>query len=164
LRVTTEATAHPALHPGRSARVLVAGKPAGWVGELHPRLLRAFDLPAAPVAFELDEESLRVRPLPAASEVSKLPVVRRDLAVVIDQRIPAQAVLDALAAAKAPYVDEVALFDVYRGPGVDHNKKSLAILVLMQDTARTLTDADIDGAVGQLLRVIEDRFGGSLRK
>jgi phenylalanyl-tRNA synthetase beta chain len=164
LRVTTEATAHPALHPGRSARVLVAGKPAGWVGELHPRLLRAFDLPAAPVVFELDEAPLRVRPLPAASEVSKLPVVRRDLAVVIDQKVPAQAVIDALVAAKAPYVDEIALFDVYRGPAVDRDKKSLAILVLMQDTARTLTDADIDGAVGQLLRVVEDRFGGSLRK
>ena len=162
--MSTEAAGHPALHPGRSARVFVAGKPAGWVGELHPRLLRAFDLPAAPVVFELDEEPLRVHPLPAASEVSKLPVVRRDLAVVIDHKIPAQAVIDALVAAKAPYVDEIALFDVYRGPGVDGDKKSLAILVLMQDTARTLTDADIDQAVGQLLRVVEDRFGGSLRK
>jgi phenylalanyl-tRNA synthetase beta chain len=164
LRVTTEAATHPALHPGRSARVLVAGKPAGWVGELHPRLLRVFELPAAPVVFELDEEPLGVRPLPAAREASKLPVVRRDLAVVIDRKIPAQAVLDALVAAKAPYVDQVALFDVYRGPGVGQDKKSLAILVLMQDTARTLTDAEIDGAVGQLLRVVEDRFGGSLRK
>lgn len=162
--MSTDAPAHPALHPGRSARVLVAGKPAGWLGELHPRLLRAFDLPAAPVVFELNEEPLRVRPLPAASEVSKLPVVRRDLAVVIDQKIPAHTVIDALVTAKAPYVDEIALFDVYRGPGVDRDKKSLAILVLMQDTARTLTDADIDGAVGQLLRVVEDRFGGSLRK
>jgi phenylalanyl-tRNA synthetase beta chain len=164
VRVTTEAATHPALRPGRSARVLIEGRPSGWVGELHPRLLRAFDLPAAPVVFELDEEPLKVRPFPAAKEVSKLPVVRRDLAVVIDQKIPAQAVLDALTAAKAPYVDEVGLFDVYRGPGVDPDKKSLAILVLMQDTARTLTDAEIDVAVGQLLRVVEDRFGGSLRK
>ena len=164
LRLTTETAAHPALHPGRSARVLLAGRPPGWVGELHPRLLPTFDLPAAPVVFELDEEALSVRPLPAARQVSKLPVVRRDLAVVVDEEIPTEKILEALFAARAPYVDEIALFDVYRGPGVDRDKKSLAILVLMQDTARTLTDAEIDGAVVQLLRVIEDRFGGSLRK
>jgi phenylalanyl-tRNA synthetase beta chain len=164
LEVTTEAAPHPALRPGRSARVLIDGQPAGWAGELHPRLLPAFELPTAPVAFELALDRLTALPLPRALPVSKLPVVRRDLAVVIDKDIPVQAVLEALVAAKPPLVDKVALFDLYRGQGISPTKKSLAILVLMQDTARTLTDAEIDGAVGQLLRVIEDRFGGSLRK
>src|SRR5262249_12455780 len=164
LPVTTEAAAHPALHPGRSARVMVAGQPAGFIGELHPRLLRAFELPAAPVVFELDLELLGTLPFPATRQISKLPLVRRDLAVVVDNAIPVQAIMDALVAAKPTPVDQVALFDLYRGPGVGPDKKSLAILVLMQDTARTLTDAEIDAAVAQLLRVIEDRFGGSLRK
>jgi phenylalanyl-tRNA synthetase beta chain len=164
LPVTTEAALHPALHPGRSARVRVAGEAAGWIGELHPRLLREFELPAAPVVFELDVDRLSTQPLPLGQAVSKLPIVRRDLAVVIDNGIPAQAVLDALIAAKPPPVDKVALFDLYRGPGVEADKKSLAILVLMQDTARTLTDAEIDAAMAQLVLVVEDRFGGKLRK
>jgi phenylalanyl-tRNA synthetase beta chain len=164
LGVTTEPSRHPALHPGRSAIVQVAGQPAGWIGELHPRLLRAFELPAPPVLFELDLDYLSTRPLPSMCPVSKLPVVRRDLAVVVDKDIPVQSILDALVAAKLPPVDQVALFDLYRGPGVGPDKKSLAILVLMQDTERTLTDAEIDAGIAQLLRVIEDRFGGTLRK
>jgi phenylalanyl-tRNA synthetase beta chain len=164
LPVVTEAASNPALHPGRSAKVIVAGQSAGWIGELHPRLLQAFDLPAAPVVFELDLDRLANQPLPVGHAVSKLPVVRRDLAVVVDEGVSAQLLLDALVAAKQPPVDKVALFDLYRGPGIDAGKKSLAILVLMQDTARTLTDAEIDAAIAQLVRVVEARFGGKLRK
>ena len=164
LRVTTEAATHPALHPGRSALVRVAGEPAGWVGELHPRLLREFELPAPPVVFELDLDPLNQHPVPVMRPVSKLPVVRRDMAVVVDRDIPAQSILDALVAEKVPPIDQIALFDLYRGPGIGPDKKSLAILVLMQDTERTLTDAEIDAGIAQLLRVIEDRFGGTLRK
>jgi phenylalanyl-tRNA synthetase beta chain len=162
--VRTESLAHPALHPGRSARVLVDGEVAGWLGELHPRLVRAFELPQAPVVFELAMAPLSRRPKPLAQAVSKLPVVRRDLAVVIDEAIPVQSVLDALVVAKPASVEHLALFDVYRGPRIGVGKKSLAILVLMQDTARTLTDAEIDAAVVSLLRVIQDRFGGALRQ
>jgi phenylalanyl-tRNA synthetase beta chain len=118
LTVQTEAAAHPALHPGRSARVLVDGQEAGWIGELHPRLAQAFELPAAPVVFELDLEPLSQGRQPVARSVSKLPLVRRDIAVVIDEKIPAQSVVDALMALKPPVVDHIALFDVYRGPGV----------------------------------------------
>jgi phenylalanyl-tRNA synthetase beta chain len=164
LRVTTEAARHPALHPGRSAIVRAAGQPAGWIGELDPRLLREFELPAPPVMFELDLDYLTTRPLPAMRPVSKLPIVRRDLAVVVDKDIPVQSILEALIAEKVPPIDQVALFDLYQGPSIGLDKKSLAILVLMQDTERTLTDAEIDAGIAQLLRVIEDRFGGALRK
>ena len=164
LTVRTEAATHPALRPGRSARVLIDGEPAGWVGELHPRLLTVFELPQAPVVFELDLAPLGRRPQPVARPVSKLPVVRRDIAVLVDETIPAQAVLDVLAAVKPPSVDYIALFDVYRGSSIQVGKKSLAILVLIQDTARTLTDAEIDATVAVLLREIENRFGGTLRR
>jgi phenylalanyl-tRNA synthetase beta chain len=164
LTVRTEAATHPALRPGRSARVLIDGEPAGWIGELHPRLLKVFELPQAPVVFEVDLAPLGRRAQPVARPVSKLPVVRRDIAVVIDETIPAQAVLDALATVKPPSVDYIALFDVYRGSSIKAGKKSLAILVLIQDTARTLTDAEIDATVAVLLREIENRFGGTLRR
>jgi phenylalanyl-tRNA synthetase beta chain len=102
--------------------------------------------------------------LPEARPVSRLPVVRRDLAVVIDEGVPAQALVAALEAAHVPYVDAVRPFDVYRGTGLPPGKKSLAILVLIRDTERTLTDAEIEGTVGALRRVLEERFGAELRQ
>ena len=164
LEVTTEPAQHPALHPGRSGRVQIDGAPAGWLGELHPRLVREFELPSAPELFEVDVAALIRLPTPAARPVSKLPVVRRDLAVVVDEAISAHAVLAALVDLKHPSVDRVALFDVYRGPAVGPGKKSLAILVLIQDTARTLTDAEIDATVTLLLRELQSRFKAVLRR
>jgi phenylalanyl-tRNA synthetase beta chain len=164
LTVRTEAAVHPALHPGRSARVFVDGKQAGWIGELHPRLMREFDIAGPlPVLFELDQEPLVERSLPAAKTMSRLPVVRRDIAVVVAETVSAGAVLDALKVASPAHVEHIALFDVYRGPGIGSGKKSLAILVLIQDTARTLTDSEIDATVADLLRVLVDRFEASIR-
>jgi phenylalanyl-tRNA synthetase beta chain len=162
--LTTERSEHPALHPGRSARVLVDGEVVGSLGELHPRLVAHFELPRAPIVFELDLAPLLARPLPEAKPVSKLPVARRDLAVVVDDIVSAGDVLAALAAARPKVVEDIRLFDVYRGSGIPQGKKSLAILVLMQDTERTLTDAEIDAAVGALLQVLTERFGATLRQ
>ncbi len=162
-RVTTEAAEHPALHPGRSAAVAIDGIAAGWLGELHPRLMRHFALPKAPVVFELAADLLAVLPMPAGRPVSRLPIVRRDLALVVDEGVPVQALLDALARAKPAHVDTLRLFDVYRGHGLTEGKKSLAILVLMQDTSRTLTDAEIAATEADLLAVAREKFGATLR-
>jgi phenylalanyl-tRNA synthetase beta chain len=113
--------------------------------------------------FELALPPLLARPLPAARPVSRLPVVRRDIAVVVDDAVPAGAVLAALTAARPARVETISLFDVYRGAGIEAGKKSLAILVLIQDTERTLTDAEIDATMAELLRVLTDRFGATLR-
>jgi phenylalanyl-tRNA synthetase beta chain len=163
-RLTTVRHAHPSLHPGRAAQVLLDGTAIGWLGELHPRLVRHFELPRAPVVFELELPPLLARALPAAAPVSKLPVVRRDLAVVVDDDVPVQDVLGALEAARPDRVDAIRLFDVYRGPGIANGKKSLAILMLMQDTARTLTDAEIDATVAEMLGLLADRFSATLRQ
>jgi phenylalanyl-tRNA synthetase beta chain len=141
--LTTERAEHPALHPGRSARAVMGGIAVGWLGELHPRLVKHFELPRAPILFEVELAPFLSRTLPAARRVSNLPTVRRDLAVVVDETVSGQAVLRALEVARPAPVETVRLFDVYRGPGIGAGKKSLAILVLMQDTERTLTDAEI---------------------
>jgi phenylalanyl-tRNA synthetase beta chain len=163
-RVTTESAPHSALHPGRSAAVAIEGVVAGWLGELHPRLLRHFALPKAPIVFELSLEALLARPMPAGKLVSRLPIVRRDMALVVDEAVPVQALLDALCATKPAHVDALRLFDVYRGAGLTEGKKSLAILVLMQDTSRTLTDADIAATEAYLLAVAREKFGATLRQ
>ncbi len=163
-RLETAVSFHPALHPGRSAHVLLHGQPIGWLGELHPRLVRELELPRVPVLFELELSPLTSIPVPSATAVSKLPRVRRDMAVVVDEAVPAQAVLDALEAARPSAVALIRLFDVYRGASLGRDKKSLAILVVMQDTERTLTDAEIDVIMTELVQVVVDRFQGTLRQ
>jgi len=163
-RLLAERQAYPFLHPGRSARILVDGRPSGFLGELHPRLVRQFNLPKAPIVFELALDDLTNGAVPSGRAVSRLPVVRRDLALVVDEALPAQALLDALERAKPPHVISLGLFDVYRGRGLTDGRKSLAILVLMQDTSRTLTDADIDATEALLLSVARDQFGATLRQ
>jgi phenylalanyl-tRNA synthetase beta chain len=159
-----EPAAHPAFHPGRSARVLVAGKPAGWLGELHPKWLQRYELPQPPVLFELDAASLLELPLPDPRMPSRFPPVVRDIALVFDEAIPWQAVLDTLEAEKPPIVRSVRLFSVYRGPGLPPGRKSLAFRVVMQHTERTLTDAEADAARETLVGLLGRKFSASLRK
>ncbi|MCC7325983.1 MAG: phenylalanine--tRNA ligase subunit beta [Burkholderiales bacterium] len=163
-QVVTLRYAHPALHPGRAAKIVVNNCEAGWLGELHPRLLRQLELPRAPVVFEVDLDALTTGAVPVGTAVSRQPVVRRDLAVVVDEALPAQVLLEALEQARPPHVIALGLFDVYRGRGLMEGRKSLAILVLMQDTSRTLTDADIEATAAQLLAVAHEKFGATLRQ
>jgi phenylalanyl-tRNA synthetase beta chain len=154
---------HPALHPGRCARVEIDGATAGWIGELHPRWQQKYELPTAPVVFELDAEPLLAVPLPRFTEVSRFPAVIRDLAVLADEGVPAQAMLDALSGARPGLIQAVRLFDLYRGEGVRKGKKSLAFRVVMQDTGRTLTDAEVDAAMADLEQLLTARFGAQRR-
>jgi len=158
-----ERTTHPALHPGRAANVLVGGKPIGWLGELHPRWQQKYELPQAPVVFELDLDALLVAPMPAFREVSKFPPVIRDLAVVVDEAVPAQALLEAMLGSRQAVVQDLWLFDLYRGKGVDTGKKSLAFRVVMQDTSKTLTDAEAEAAMAHLLQILAQSVGAKLR-
>ena len=155
--------AHPALHPGKSARVLVGGQAVGWLGELHPRWLRSYELAGPVLAFEVELDALVGRPVPAFSEISRFPPVRRDIALVVDEGVPAQALWDAARAEKPPVVSDITLFDVYRGKGLGDGKKSLAFRVLLQDTQKTLTDPEVDAAVVQLVQALQARFGARLR-
>jgi phenylalanyl-tRNA synthetase beta chain len=158
-----ERTSHPALHPGRAATVLLDGKPIGWLGELHPRWQQKYELPQAPVLFELDLDALLAVPLPVYREVSKFPPVIRDLAVVVDEAVPAEALLEAMQSVGPAVVQDLWLFDLYRGKGVDAGKKSLAFRVVMQDTSKTLTDAEAEAAMAQLLQLLAKRVSAKLR-
>ncbi len=163
LSVTTRSLPRPWLHPGRSAEVMIDRKVAGWLGELHPRLVRHFDLPSAPIVFELDAAALSTLPLPQGQAVSRFPAVRRDIAVIVNENIAIQDILDVLYKVKPATVESLRIFDVYRGSELPSGRKSVAILVLMRDTQRTLTDEDSDVIVALLLSTLQDRFGATLR-
>lgn len=163
LRLTFEPTRRAALHPGRAARVLLRGQPIGWCGELHPRWQRKYELPLPPVVFELDADWLQQRPIPRYEAISRFPMVRRDLALVVDEKVAAAALQECLYRAAPELVTELVLFDVYRGKGLDYGKKSLAFRVFLQDTRRTLTDEEADAAVTTLIAAAEQEYGARLR-
>src|SRR6185436_4314405 len=159
-----EPVAHPALHPGRAARIILDDAVIVWIGELHPKWQKKYALPEPLVAFEVDAEPLLGLPLSRYREVPRFPLVRRDLAITVDDAIPVQAILDGLLRAKPPIVQDVRVFDVYHGKGIENGKKGLAFRVLLQDTQKTLTDAEVDAAIVLLRKVLEQEFGAKLRQ
>ena len=160
--------AHPALHPGRSANIELDGKVIGFIGELHPRWLQKYDLPQAPVLFEVDAIALQQRHVPKYSEISKFPGATRDLALVVKQAVPAQDLLDAFAAAQAAHahgklVQAIVLFDEYRGKGLEADEKSLAFRFSLQDTQNTLQDDVVDAVISALAGSAQQKHGAKLR-
>jgi phenylalanyl-tRNA synthetase beta chain len=156
------AAAHPASHPGRSAQIFVGEHRVGWLGELHPNWMQQSGIEQPVVWFELALDALTSRHVTAAVGMTKFPPVRRDLAVVVEEGVSVQALLDVLLADAPPRVTEVALFDVYRGRGVEAGQKSLAFRVALQDTQKTLTDAEIEISMARLIELLQQQ-GAQLR-
>ncbi|HVC49814.1 MAG TPA: phenylalanine--tRNA ligase subunit beta [Burkholderiales bacterium] len=154
---------HPALHPTQTARIELNGMAVGWLGVLHPKWCQQYDLTHAPVLFEMDLQSVRVHSVPRARPLSKQPLVRRDLAIIVDVGLSWQEVLDEIHTMLPEQVVEISLFDEYRGKGIDTGKKSLAFKVMMQDTQKTLTDSEVDGIMLGLTGFLAKRFGAVLR-
>lgn len=157
------AAEHPALHPGKSAQVWLGETLVGWVGELHPQWLQRYDLPKAPVVFELEMTALQSINLPQYQEFARLPAVRRDVALVVDESVHAQALLDVAQSHAPATLHEVRIFDVYRGKGVPDGKKSLAVQLQFQPLEKTLTDTDIEGLLQPLLAQWQSVLGAQLR-
>jgi phenylalanyl-tRNA synthetase beta chain len=164
LQLRFESAPHPALHPGRSARVMLRGAAIGWIGELHPRWLQQYELPSPAQVFEVDADPLCAVGLSQYRELSKFQPVLRDLSFEVDEAVPVQAFLDELQATPAPALERVGLFDLYRGEGLETGKKSLAFRVLLQDTQKTLTDSDVESVLSEMRSRVERRFGARLRK
>ena len=161
--VTFRVAEHPAFHPGKSATILLDGVVAGWLGELHPRWQRKYDLATAPVLFELDLAAVCTGQVPAFQALSRYPAIRRDLAAEFDENTRFADVADALKQGGPRILRDVTVFDLYRGQGVQKGKKSLAFSVLLQDTDKTLTDAEAEKAVTELRRILQEKFNAKLR-
>ncbi|WP_034291979.1 phenylalanine--tRNA ligase subunit beta [Herbaspirillum sp. RV1423] len=161
-------TEHPALHPGRSAQVELDGNSIGLIGELHPRLQQKYDLPLAPVVFEVDAVALQERNVPAYVEISKFPAVTRDLALVVKQSVQVQALLDIFAAEKqgnaaCAIIQAIVLFDEYQGKGLENDEKSLAFRFTLQDTQNTLQDDTVDVAMSAIVAAATGKLAAKMR-
>lgn len=164
--VSLTASPQPFLHPGRAAQVRAGEQPLGWLGELHPLVARAWDLPPAATAFELD-----LAPLLAASragrerfeDVTTFPSVRQDLAVIVPESLPAERVREAVGSGGGELLAGADVFDIYHGEQLGEGEKSLALRLEFRAGDRTLTDAEV-AAVRERIRAALEGIGGSLRE
>jgi len=162
------AAEHPAFHPGRCAQVLVEGKGVGFVGELHPKWRQSYDLPLAPVLFELDADVLAQRVVPAFTSVPKMQSVYRDLALVVQDSAAHDALIGAITKAQTEgLVRGARLFDIYKPKtpvaGMADNERSLAVRVELRDDEQTLTDERIDAAMKAVLASLLEGVGARVR-
>ncbi|MBC3861967.1 phenylalanine--tRNA ligase subunit beta [Undibacterium jejuense] len=161
-------TEHVALHPGRSASIECDGKHIGFIGELHPRLQQKYDLPLAPVVFEVEALALQEVNVPVYHEISKFQAVTRDLALVVKQGVAVQDLLDVFKAEAhnnevCKIVQAIVLFDEYRGKGLEADEKSLAFRFSLQDTQSTLQDDRVETAMAALTSAAGQKFSAKLR-
>jgi phenylalanyl-tRNA synthetase beta chain len=151
------------LHPGRGARALRDGTVVGALGALHPSLQRQFDLPETFVC-EVRSDALRQRSIVAAKRLPHFPSIRRDVAIEVDDAVEWVTIASAIRAELPAMLQELVLFDCFRGPGLGPGRKSLAIGLILQDSSRTLTDQDADRCVADAVARLESEFGARLRK
>ncbi len=159
-----EPAKHAALHPGQSAQILDnEGATVGWIGMLHPVLEKELGFDKHLFLFELQQSLIENYNIPTFEALSKFPHVRRDLAVIIDEAVSYTAVRDCIINLKNPAIKDLIIFDVYRGEGVELSRKSIALSLILQDSSKTLVDADIDAIVSQTLETLTTELDAKLR-
>ncbi|MBM28105.1 MAG: phenylalanine--tRNA ligase subunit beta [Halieaceae bacterium] len=151
------------LHDGQTAEILLNDCAVGVTGRLHPLTARALDMPAATFVAELRLAEISQVSVPSFQEISKFPEIRRDIAVIVNREIPAQAVLDCAQQAAGGALAQALIFDVYEGEGVDPTAKSLAIGLTFRDQSRTLTDEEITASLSQVIESLGEKLGATLR-
>ncbi|MHB9111879.1 MAG: phenylalanine--tRNA ligase subunit beta [Thermoleophilia bacterium] len=155
----------PFLHPGKSAYIVVDGKRAGFIGEVHPLVLEAFDIDKPVVAFEIIEDALIASSagIVIFEDLLTFPASFQDIAVVVDEKIAAEEIILVVREAGAPFLRDARVFDTYTGDQVGEGKKSIALGLEFRSPERTLTDEDVDGARGAILAALGERLGATLR-
>jgi phenylalanyl-tRNA synthetase beta chain len=156
-------TEHPALQPGQAAEIVRDGRVIGVFGKLHPLQAKRFDLRRDTFLFELDADATLASAAPRAQPVSRFPSIRRDIAIVVDEKVSADELVAAVEASAPALISSVRIFDLYQGPGIEAGLKSVALGLILQETSRTLTDADADSAMQAAVRNLQDKFAAELR-
>jgi len=154
---------HPALQPGQAASLLRGGRDIGFIGKLHPRVAKSLDLKRDAYVFEVDAQAALASVAPKAKPVSRFPVIRRDIAVLVKDGVSGDELVQAVGAAAPGLIRDVRIFDIYKGTGIEAGLKSVAISLILQETSRTLTDDDADAAQAAAVQKLRDMFDAELR-
>jgi phenylalanyl-tRNA synthetase beta chain len=158
------ADSQPCLHPGRSARITRRGRTIGWIGELHPELVRTLDFTYAPILFEVEYLPALSAKMPRFEEISRFPRVRRDLAVVVDEKVSLRQLHERVTFAASSLLRDIRVFDVFRGPGIESGRKSVALGLIFQDNSRTLADEDADRLLAAIRADLSATLGAGFRE
>lgn len=158
-----EAEAHPALHPGRTARLYRNGEAVGWMGALHPAVRSQLGIKPDVYVFEVTQASVTHGAIPRFKPLSRYPEVRRDLAFVVEAGVGVAPLLDAIRRRAGEWLTQWQLFDVYQGKGVADGHKSIALGLTWQHPSRTLNDEEINQLIAAVVEEAESRFGAVLR-
>jgi phenylalanyl-tRNA synthetase beta chain len=151
------------LRPGRAARIYRDANAVGWLGEIHPQIAKAVNLPASTFLFELEiEQAFSCKPLEFKG-ISRYPSVRRDLAIVVDENVPLAVLRENVSVSASGLLSELVVFDVYRGPSIETGRKSVALGLILQDSSRTLTDDDADAVVTSVVARLRDVLSATIR-
>ena len=161
--VTFRSIEHPALQPGQSAAIVRDDHEIGIIGKLHPQVAKQLELKRDAFVFELDALQALASAAPVADPVSRFPVIRRDLAVIVGEDVSGEDLVRAVASAAPDLTRDVRIFDIYQGPGIEAGLKSVAISLILQETSRTLTDNDADAAQAAAVQKLRETFGAELR-
>ena len=151
------------LRPGRAARIYRGGKPIGWIGEIHPQVVKALNLPTTAFLFELEMKSAFRSKRLKFNKISKFPSVRRDLSIVVDESVPLAVLQENVTVSASGLLSELRVFDVYRGPSIETGRKSVALGLILQDSSRTLTDIDADAVVTAVATRLRDVLSATIR-
>ena len=154
---------NPVLHPGQSADIVVDGRTVGYVGVLHPAVVKKLGLSQKLLAFEIEADCLTHSALPHFSELSKFPAIRRDLALLVDRDVDCQQLINSINSLQSSLIQDVFVFDVYTGEELKKNLKSIALGLILQDFSRTLTDEDVEGMVDRVLQILKKSYNAVLR-
>ena len=155
---------HSALHPGQSAKITYKNQEVGFIGALHPSVQRALGLVKEAFVFEIELESISKQITTKYEKISKFPSVRRDLSIIVAEEIPITEIMHLISKITPDVLYNLELFDVYRGEAIDLEKKSLAFGLTFRRTSSTLTDDEVESAVGSILENLRKEFGAILRE
>lgn len=160
--LTFEVASHPALHPGRSASIVLDGQRIGFIGELHPQWRQSYELVHAPVLFEIDLDAVLKRVVPAFSGVAKFQAVERDIAVLVKESVTHDALMQVVWSTPVQGVlRDAELFDIYRPKDV--NEKSMAIRLTLNGEAQALTESQIEAAIAAIMAQLGAQLGARQR-
>ncbi|MET0535309.1 MAG: phenylalanine--tRNA ligase subunit beta [Steroidobacter sp.] len=154
---------HPTLHPGQSARIYRGERPVGWLGAVHPEHIRRLDLTYPVFVFELETLAGLAARVPEFQEISRYPAIRRDIAAIVDEALPVEALLRTTRASAGGLLKQLTVLSVYRGQQLQNGKKSIALALQLQDTSRTLTDNEADALVAQVVAQLGREHNATLR-
>ena len=154
---------HPCLHSGQSAQIKRNGQLVGWLGQIHPTIQKKLDLSQPIFVFELQLQAVLKDELPQFSGVSKFPEVKRDLAFIVDEHITAGDLSRTARKQGGKTLIDIKIFDVYKGKGIETNRKSIALGLTFRDSSRTLEEDEINEAVSSVVEAIEEKHSAILR-